>query len=394
MMDSLPRIIFHVDMDAFFASVEQRDRPALKGKPVIVGADPKGGRGRGVVSTCSYEARVFGIRSAMPISKAYQLCPSGIFLPPDMGKYMEVSHQIFTVFSDFTPDVEPISCDEAFLDMTHTFHLFGTPVETGAVIKKRVLDRIHLTASVGIAPNKLIAKMASDHCKPDGLLEITAEHVLEFLWPLPVRALWGVGEETENVLKEIGINTVGDLAKTPRVSLMKIFGINGDHLWMLANGYDDRSVAAGDDAGAKSVSREYTFEEDSNDRKILYEILGELSEDVSRKLRKERLKGKTITLKLRSSDFKTITRAETLSDRTNFFDEIYKTARRLFDGCWPPQRKIRLIGVRVSNFENPYYQESLFSDQNAQQKERVHKAVDQIKDKYGEHSIRRGTTPS
>lgn len=384
----MPRTIAHLDMDAFFAAVEQRDNPALKGRPVVVGADPKAGRGRGVVSTCSYEARRYGIHSTMPISAAYRNCPGAVFLPVDMRKYSKVSREMFELLYDFTPDIEPLSIDEAFLDITGSTRLFGPPLETGAKIKERIKKDLRLTATIGIAPNKMAAKIASAHAKPDGLLEITVENLLPFLRPLPVAKMFGVGEQTQKILITMGIQTIGDLAQIPAASLCERLGVRGQYLWDLANGHDDRIVVPEEEV--KSVSHEHTFEEDTGDREQMDSALSVLCEKVSRRLRSDGLKGKTVTLKLRSSDFKTITRDRTLPERTNFFDVIYKTVKSLFDASYAPRKKYRLIGVRVSNFRQPYVRDSLFGDSDSAKTENIHKAVDMIKDRFGEKGIIRG----
>ena len=384
-----PKVILHIDMDAFFAAVEQRDNPRLKGKPVIIGADPKGGSGRGVVSTCSYEARPFGVHSAMPISQAFRLCPQGIYLRGDHQKYRDVSTEIFKILSEFTPMIQPISIDEAFLDITGSLNLFGAPKTIGYKIKERILKQLRLTASIGIAPNKMVAKIASDLCKPDGLLEVLPEHMLEFLYPLNIERLWGVGQKTKQSLNTMGIIKIGDLAETPVTMLEEHFGEHGRHLHALATGNDYRPVEEEEDV--KSVSNEYTFETDTSDRdEILDKLLG-LSEKVSRRLRKKDLKGKTITLKVRLKGFHTYTRAHTLKERTNFSDVIYREAKALYEEFDQPQNQIRLIGVRVSNFEDPYVQDSLFEDAGASKDEHLHQAFDRIKDKFGEQAIRRGT---
>ncbi|HQP10426.1 MAG TPA: DNA polymerase IV [Candidatus Omnitrophota bacterium] len=382
------RIIAHIDMDAFFAAVEQRDNPALKGKPVIVGADPKGGKGRGVVSTCSYEARAFGIHSAMPISIAYQKCPHGVFLSGNMHKYSEVSDQIFDILYDFTPDMEPVSVDEAFLDITGSYHFYQTPLKTCQAIKDRIKMELGLTASIGVAPVKMVAKIASDLCKPDGLLEVLPDQVLDFLCPLPIQKLWGVGPQTQKALNGLGIKTIGELAKYPVKALSSQLGINGQHLYDLANGIDEREVFV--DEEVKSVSHEHTFDADTANLKEIYSVLSFLSEKVSRRLRKHDLKGKTLTLKVRLSDFKTVTRAHTFPERINFFEDIYREAKGLFDDFFKPTMNIRLLGVRMAHFVDPYVQDSLFEDSVATKREKVHKAVDQIKDKFGEKAIRRG----
>lgn len=385
----MPKVIAHIDMDAFFAAVEQRDNPKLKGKPVIVGADPKGGRGRGVVSTCSYEARKFGVHSAMPISKAYRLCPHAVFISGRMKRYSEVSNQIFDILYDFTPDIEPISIDEAFLDITGSFHFYKTPLATCQKIKDRIKEETQLTASIGIAPVKFVAKIASDFCKPDGLLEIKQENLFDFLWPLPVEKLWGVGQKSQLALNKMGVKTIGDLAKIPRESLLEAFGVNGEHLYTLANGIDEREVHLNEDM--KSVSHEHTFEVDTDKKDLLFATILDLSERVSRRLRKHDFKGKNITLKIRLSGFKTFTRAVTLPERTNFTDTINQTAKKLFNEFLKPGMKVRLIGVRVSHFEDAYVQESLFSDPKSERLEKIHQAVDTIKNKFGEKAIRRGS---
>lgn len=383
-----PKVIAHIDMDAFFAAIEQRDNPQLKGKPVVVGADPKSGHGRGVVSTCSYEARRFGIHSAMPISTAYKLCPHAAFLPPHMSKYQSVSDKIFEILYDFTPEVEPVSVDEAFLDLTGSFHFYKTPRDTCLKIKERIKEEVNLTASIGIAPVKFAAKIASDACKPDGLLEITQEKLFDFLWPLAIDKLWGVGPKTKTVLNKMGIRTIGDLAAAPLEKLKETLGENGQDLFDLARGIDERDVFVNDEV--KSVSHEHTFDKDISDKEEIYKTLLDLSERVSRRLRKSDLKGKTLTLKIRMQGFNTYTRAFTFGEKTNFADVIYKKAKELFDEFYPPGKKVRLLGVRISNFEELYVQESLFTDEHAQKDEKIHKAVDRIKDKFGEGAIHRG----
>lgn len=377
-----------MDMDAFFAAVEQRDNPSLKGKPVIIGADPKNGSGRGVVSTCSYEARKFKIHSAMPISIAYQRCPHGVYLRGDHRKYSRVSQEIFKILYDFTPDIQPVSIDEAFMDLTGCVHFYGTAINTAREIKQRILKETGLTASIGVAPNKMVAKICSDHCKPDGLLEIKEENLLAFLWALPVGKIWGVGQHTQTALNQMKILKVGDLAKTPVEVLVDRFGAHGEHLHRLSNGIDERGVVVDDEI--KSVSHEHTFDQDTSDKEEVLNQILYLCEKTSRRLRKYDLKGKTITLKIRLKGFKTYSRACTIAQRVNFSDVIYRNSLALFTEFYKPGMYIRLVGVRVSNFEDPYCQDSLFQDPKAQRDEDLHKAFDQIKDKYGEKAIRRG----
>jgi len=385
-----PRVIAHMDMDAFFAAIEQRDDPKLRGKPVVVGADPKGGQGRGVVSTCSYEARKFGIHSAMPISRAYRLCPHACFVRGSGRKYREVSHQIFKILYDFTPDIQPISVDEAFLDLTGTYHFYKTPKATAQAIKDRIKKEIELNASIGIAPVKFVAKIASDESKPDGLLEILPDGVLDFLTPLRINKLWGVGKKTQQALEGMGIKTIGDIARIDPQELHERLGVHGLHLYDLARGVDEREVI--DDDDIKSVSHEHTFEHDIDDRNEIDRTLMGLSEKVSRRLRKYELKGKTLTVKIRLKGFKTYTRAATFSTRTNFADTIYKQSKRIFDVFYQKGMKIRLLGVRLANFDSPYIREDLFEDKKDIRNEKVHKAVDYIKDRFGEEAIHRGMT--
>jgi DNA polymerase IV len=388
-MDRKQRYIVHVDMDAFFASVEQRDNPDYQGKPVIVGADPRNGKGRGVVAACSYEARKFGIHSAMPISTAYKKCPGAVFLRPDMARYAEASHSIFDIFQDFTPDVEPISIDEAFLDITGSHHLFGSPEKTCLLIKNAIKEKTGLTASVGMAPNKMTAKIASDIKKPDGFVVVSPEKLLDFLHPLSVKKLWGVGERTAAELAGMGIHTIGDLAAKGRNGLYDAFGKNGTHAWELANGIDDRDVEPAREA--ISISNEYTFEQDTRDMVLIMDILMHLSEKVSRRMRREDLKARTITLKIRSGDFKTYTRSVTIDPATNFADRIYRHVLEKAESFELGKMPVRLLGVKVSALEEMSLNTDLFPEGTLvdTKKERIHKAIDRIAEKYGENVIRR-----
>lgn len=383
-----PNVIAHIDMDAFFAAVEQRDNPSLLGKPVVVGADPKEGRGRGVVSTCSYEARVYGIHSAMPISKAYRLCPQAVYLPPDFRKYKAASQKIFTILERYTPDIEPISIDEAFLDITGTFHLHGTPVALARCLKADIHREVNLVASIGIAPVKMVAKIASDVSKPDGLLEVLPQEVQGFLAPLPVERLWGVGKKSKEILNRLGVFRIADLLKLSKEKARGLLGEQGLHLLDLAAGIDPRTVSVHDDV--KSVSHEYTFDTDEADPQKVVRILFILSQKVSRRLRKEGLKGRTVTVKVRLESFQTFTRAVTLDRRTNFVDLIDRNARQMFQAFFKAGMKIRLIGVRVTGFEDPYVSDGLFTDPSDDKKEKVHHALDVLKDKFGEKMIHWG----
>ncbi|MCA9407371.1 MAG: DNA polymerase IV [Candidatus Omnitrophica bacterium] len=382
------RTIAHIDMDAFFAAVEQRDNPSLQGKPVIIGADPKFGKGRGVVSTCSYEARRYKIHSAMPISQAYRLCPHGIYLAPNIKKYKTASQIIFSILHDFTPDVEPVSIDEAFLDLTGCYHFYQTPVNCARVIKTKIKNELNLNASIGLAPNKMVAKIASDMSKPDGLLEIKQEKMLLFLAALPVEKLWGVGGKTKELLNKSGIKTVGDIGAMELSQLKKVLGSQGEHLYWLSRGVDDRPVAV--DREVKSVSHEHTFDEDTSNKENLRSCLSKLSEKVSYRLRRLGLKGRSLSLKIRLDNFKTFTRAHTFTQRVNQFDPIFQESLKLFNEFYRDGWKVRLIGVRLSHFSDPFMGDNLFSDPLVEKREQVHQALDQIKNKFGEHSIQRG----
>ena len=381
------RFIVHVDMDAFFAAIEQRDNPKFREKPVIVGADPKRGRGRGVVSTCSYQARKFGIHSAMPISIAYRRCPHAIFLRPDMKKYSRVSHEVYNILYNFTPEIEPVSIDEAFLDINSTYHLFGTPRQTSLLIKSKIKEKTHLTASVGLAPTKMAAKIASDLENPDGFIEVTKEKLLDFLWPLDICKIWGLGKKTETVLNNMGIKTLGGLAKMDVRKLIDVFGKNGADLWQLANGIDKRVIQS--ETEAKSISNEITFDKDILDEDMIEGVLASLCEKVSSRLREASLKGRTVTLKIRLEGFSTYTRAVTMPDATNFADILYKYVKQLYKNFDTKGKKVRLVGVKLSNLLPLKFQDSLFSRDTDKKREEVHKAIDKIKGKFGEGSIRR-----
>jgi len=382
----MERRIVHVDMDAFFAAIEQRDDPALRGKPVIVGADPKGGRGRGVVSTCSYEARKFGIRSAMPISEAWRRCPRGIFVHPDFHKYEEASGKIREVFYEFTPDIEQVSIDEAFLDITRSAHLFGGPLETCRRIKARVKEVAGLTCSVGLAPTKMAAKIASDLKKPDGLVEVRPEGLRAFLAPLDISKLWGLGPKTAEILRARGINTVGELAAGEPDELRGL-GAHGAELKALALGEDPREVH--EERGAKSVGNEITFAEDTADAREIKESLVALADKVSSRLRADGLKGRTVTLKVRLEGFETYTRARTLTLSTNYADVIGREALALYAAFDRGRKKVRLLGVKVSGLMPAGEKESLFDGEGDDRREKAHKAIDAIREKFGRSSIYR-----
>lgn len=382
----MERRIVHVDMDAFFAAIEQRDNPALEGKPVIIGADPKGGRGRGVVSTCSYEARNFGVRSAMPISEAWRRCPRGVFLPPDFRKYEEASGKIRAVFFEFTPDVEQVSIDEAFLDITRSAHLFGGPLETCRRVKARVRAVTGLSCSVGLAPTKMAAKIASDLRKPDGLVEVREAGLRAFLAPLDISRLWGLGPKTAALLRGRGVNTVGELAAAGPEELGGL-GSQGPALRALALGEDPREVR--EDGETKSVGNETTFETDTGDAREIKESLLALADKVSSRLREAGLKGRTVTLKLRLEGFETYTRAHTLALSTNYADVIAAEALALYDAFDRGRKRVRLLGVKVSGLMPAGERESLFEDEQDGRREKAHKAIEGIREKFGRSSIYR-----
>jgi DNA polymerase IV len=375
------RKIIHVDMDAFYASVEQRDNPELRGKPVVVGGSPQS---RGVASTCSYEARKYGIRSAMPLAEAYRRCPHAIFVPVNGRKYREVSLQINKIFHDYTPIVEPLSLDEAFLDVTGSTRLFGSAENIAKEIKARIQKELELTASVGLACNKFLAKIASDLKKPNGLVVVAPDKIQQFLDPLPVERIWGVGVKTAERLHGLNIRCVRELRQLEVEYLERLFGIGGNQLYHLARGIDERPVEI--ERGVKSIGREITFSEDIRDREALATFLLELTVDVGRKLRKEALKAKTINLKLRFKDFSTITRARTLDSLTNLDEDIFASSSELLQEV-VLKDSVRLIGVSVSNLSDQEdSQLSLFAEPK-QEKENLTKAVDQLKERFGEKSI-------
>jgi DNA polymerase-4 len=374
-------------MDAFYASVEQRDNPSLKGLPVIVGGNPEK---RGVVSAASYEARVYGVHSAMPTSQAKRLCPQGIFLPVRIPRYREVSEQIFQILQEYTPLVEPLSLDESFLDVTASEKLFGPASHIAREIKQRIREAMGLTASAGIAPNKFLAKIASDFKKPDGLVEIQPEEVQDFLRDLPISKLWGVGKSTEEVLKGMGILRVGQLAVFPPEKIEKRLGKFGLELIDLARGKDDQPVTP--ESETKSVSQEETFTPDLDNLEKMKRVLLDQAEQVGWEIRKQKLKGFTVTVKVRYPDFTLVTRSFTLPSPTDQGIEIYQTALKLLHKTDAPQRKVRLLGVGISNFihrDDP--EQFLLFDSRRKKLERSIQAMDQIWDKFGSESIKRAS---
>jgi len=349
MSESAVRCVLHLDMDAFYAAVEQRDRPELRGRPVVIGADPRGGRGRGVVSTASYEARRFGVHSALPISRAYQLCPQAVYLPVDMEKYEGVSRRVMELLREVTDRVEPLSIDEAFLDVTGSRRLFGDGAAIARRLKTAIGEATGLTASVGVATNKLVAKIASDIRKPDGLVVVPPGEEAAFLAPLPVRRLWGVGPKLEEKLLLAGIHSIGDLARLPEGRLLGRAGVHGLELRRLARGQDEREVPR-HAAGARSIGHEHTFDADTADVERLRRMLLDLCDSVGRRLRRAGVTARTITLKYRDEAFRTATRAETIAEATDSGDVVFRTAWRLFEGVHGGL-PVRLVGVSASGLD-------------------------------------------
>jgi nucleotidyltransferase/DNA polymerase involved in DNA repair len=341
------RVIVHVDMDAFYAAIEQLDNPEYRGRPVVVGADPRGGRGRGVVSAASYEARTFGIRSAMPISQAYRRCPHAVFATPRMDRYVEMSSKVMKVLSEFTPLVEPLSIDEAFLDCSGTEKLTGPPGRVARFIKERIYSETLLTASVGVAGNKSVAKIASELGKPDGLVLCPPGMEREFLSTLPLRHLWGAGGKTLEKLASLGFSTIGHVAEAAPEFLARVFGRHGRNLWELANGIDDRDVVP--EWERKSISEETTFERDVSSAAYIEHVLFRIADSLTRDMRRQNLRGRTVTLKIRLEGFETFTRSRTLPAPVNDTESVRATARDLFRNFDRRGKKVRLVGIGLSN---------------------------------------------
>jgi DNA polymerase IV len=376
--------ILHVDMDAFYASVEVRDRPELAGKPVVVG-----GLGpRSVVLSATYEARAFGVRSAMPVGRARRLCPQALFIQPRHRLYGEVSKEVMAIFRAITPEVEPLSLDEAFLDVSGALRRLGPPARIARLIKGQVREQQGITCSVGIAPCKFAAKIASAQCKPDGLLVVPAAGLLEFLHPLPASALWGVGERAGEVLARLGLRTVGDIAHVPLATLQRELGAAGEHLWALSWGRDERRVLPHREE--KSVGAEETFAADIDDPEVIRRELLRLSGRTAQALRNAGCVARTISVKLRLASFKTVTRSRTLAEPTDVAREIYATACALYEGSGLDDRaRLRLVGVRAAGLRpaTGAARQLAFGDRPAGWRE-AERAVDQIARKFGSDAVR------
>ena len=375
--------ILHVDMDAFFASVTERDHPELKGKAVVIGAGI-----RGVVTSANYEARKFGIKAAMPVGRAQRLAPHAIFIPPDHKRYSEVSEHIMEIFHSFTPLVEPISLDEAFLDVTKAKRLLGDGRAIATAIRAKVEEQEGITCSVGIASSKFIAKLASQRCKPNGMLEIPTDRVLTFLHPLPVSALWGVGPKTNEVLEQLGLHTVGNIAQTPPQTLIRALGqAAGESLYELAWGRDDRDVIA--EEPDKSISAAETFDRDIDDPEIISKEILRMCEKASSRMRERSLFSKTISLKVRFADFTTVNRSKTLALPIDTTHEIYEVAKSLYDGLKLGRSRIRLVGVSLENLHSHTHEQLELGGRESSWRE-VQGGIDAAKARFGSDSVRPG----
>jgi DNA polymerase-4 len=381
------RTIMHVDLDAFFVSVEQASNPELRGKPVVVGGKPGS---RGVVATASYEARAFGLHSAMPLSTALRLCPQAIFIEGNYNHYAEVSKQFMAILADFSPSLEPMGLDEAYMDVTGFEPLHGSIRQMALKIKQRVKDELGIIASIGIASCKVVAKVASDESKPDGLIEVSSGSEALFLAPLAVRKLPGVGKKTEQVLTGLGIKTIGQLARMPPNALKNRFGVFGDMLSRYAKGVDNSQVTSPGEA--KSIGRETTFDEDSHDIVFLCATLRHQAERVGADLRESGKQAKCISIKVRYADFTTITRQRSLLQATDLDQIIFQTGNELLRKAVADNRlAIRLIGIGISNLSEPGMQLSLMNE-TEQRLEKLNHAVDRIRNKYGFTAIQTGRT--
>jgi len=380
------RQIIHLDLDAFYVSVEQLLNPDLQDKPVIVGGSPQG---RGVVSSASYPARRFGIRSAMPTARALRLCPDAILVRPRHKVYQEHSALVMDILAGYSPFLEQLSIDEAFLDVTSTSARWGSAKALASELQGRIKAELGLRASVGIATSKLVAKIASDLDKPEGLVIVEPGEEQAFLAPLPIERLWGVGTAMAAQLHELGVRTIGQLAALPERTLIQRFGEHGRALARHSRGLDDRPVQT--EGTRKSVSQENTFAEDIGDRRTLERELLHLSEGVARQLRRRGLFARTVRLKLRYADFTTITRQCTLAQPTNLDQVLYREGRKLLRGAWIKGRKVRLVGIGATNLSTTGHQLGLFDQRDRERLARLAEAVDEIRDRFGEEAIRRAS---
>jgi DNA polymerase-4 len=375
--------ILHVDMDAFYASVEEKDDPALRGKPVVVGAGA-----RGVVLSANYQARKFGIHAAMPVSKARRMAPQAIFVVPHPERYSEVSWHIMEIFASVTPLVEPISLDEAFLDVTGAKRLLGSGREIATMIRARVEKEEGITCSVGIASSKFIAKLASGHCKPNGVLEIAPDRVLEFLHPLPVSDIWGVGPKTNEELLRLGLRTVAEIAHTPRATLIRALGqATGSSLFELAWGRDYRDVSP--DEPDKSISAAETFATDIDDSEVILREYLRLTEKVTSRLRARSLSAKTISIKVRFADFRTINRSKTLALAIDGTQDTYEVVKSLYNALKLDRARLRLVGVSLEGLvDGASAPEQLILGEREKGWRQADRAIDQASARFGKGSVR------
>ena len=384
-------MILHIDMDAYYASVEERENPKLKGKPMVVGGEAQS---RGVVAAANYAARKFGVFSAMPMAAAVRKCPQLLIIKPNPGLYNAVSKQIREIFLRYTPIIEPLSLDEAFLDTSGSEKLHGSSEQIGRKIKRDIARELFLVASVGVAPNKFLAKLASDHDKPDGFTVIQADSIQRFLDPLPVGKIWGVGKVANQKFRNRGIYTVADLRTEPKASLIDMMGKQGEHLWELAHGIDSRTVTP--DSEVKSISQETTFAVDISSIATLESVAFSLTEAVGFRIREAGLKGRTVNLKLRFDDFHTITRSQTISVSTDQTDTIWKIARILLSKAFMTKTSpVRLVGIGVANFGDDLEQKDLFNfaaerSEHPVKGELIDKLSDDIRHRFGNKMIARG----
>lgn len=371
--------VIHADLDAFYASVEILRDPRLRGKPVIVG----GTSSRGVVTSASYEARRLGVASAMPTSRARRLCPNAVFIAPDFEAYTGKSHEVRTIFDSFSPTVEPLSLDEAFIDISHAGRLWPAPDVLAEELRRRVRRRSGLVVSVGVAPNKFLSKVASAEAKPDGMLVVASGEVEDFLHPLPVERLWGVGVETLKTLHLLGLRRIGDVAAIPTATLTRALGSLGSHIATLARGADDRRVVA--DPGRKSLAAEETFDRDLTATDEFDRALLVLADRVSSRLRSKGISGRTITLKVRFSDFRTITRSKSLSSETDGCVDIFAMVRELLEralGAEPERKRVRLLGISVSGLcEHPPSEQLVLGGESRWRE--AEQALDAVRERFG-----------
>lgn len=379
-----PRAILHVDMDAFFAAIEQLDNPALRGKPILVG----GSGPRAVVTTASYEARPYGCRSAQPMAVARRLCPQAIVVPTRGRRYREVSQQVFRILEDFSPVVEPVSIDEAFVDLTGTQRLLGDPADVAKRIRQRIRDEVHLTASIGVAPNKFLAKLGSDLNKPDGLTVITPENLDSVLSPLPIGRIWGIGPKTAAKLESMNLKTIGDLRRLPLEWFIDRFGEDGERFHALAFGRDSRPVTP--DSDAKTIGQEQTFGVDVVEAETVRSVLLGQVEQVGWRLRRAGHLASGVRLKIRYGDFKTITRSDMLPNLTDSTDVLWEAALRLFD-AWARSgfQAVRLIGMTATHLSRGGEQLGLFDQADNERRKRVDATLDQINAKFGKATVHR-----